>query len=84
MVIVETYDVLRLTVNKTNSSGQTLDFAMDGFVVQTEGPIELISPSISNLNAGSRAIYIRSKGLGEAKVLVHFEGITLTKNIKVI
>ncbi|MCV2232680.1 hypothetical protein N7548_07600 [Acholeplasma manati] len=84
MVIAETYDVLRLVVRKTNPSGQTLDFAMDGFVVQTEGPIELISPSISNLNAGSRAIYIRSKGLGEAKVLVHFEGITLTKNIQVI
>jgi beta-galactosidase len=84
MVIAETYDVLRLVVQKTNEHGKTLDFAMDGFAVQVEGPIELISPSISNLNGGSRAIYIRSKALGEAKVWVHFDGISLSKNIRII
>lgn len=84
LMISETYDVLRLIVEKTNPSGHTLDFAMDGFIVEIEGPIELISPSISNLNAGSRAIYIKSKGLGNAKVTVHFNETTLTKDIKVI
>lgn len=83
MVIGETYDVIRLVVQKTNQQDKTLDFAMDGFVVQVEGPVELIGPSISNLNAGSRAIYIRSKGVGEAKVLVHFDDITLSKTIQV-
>lgn len=84
MVIGETYDVLRLVVLKTNSYGHTLDFALDGFTVETEGPIVLISPTISSLNAGSRAIYIKSTGLGIAKVTVHFEESTLTKEIKII
>jgi beta-galactosidase len=84
MVIEDTYDVLRLIVEKTNPSDQTLDFAMDGFTVETEGPIELISPNISNLIAGSRAIYVKSKGVGEAKVTVHFIDTSLTKQIKII
>lgn len=84
LVIGETYDVLRLVVEKKNPSGHTLDFAMDGFTVETEGPIELISPKISHLNAGSRAIYIKSKAVGKAKVTVRFDELTLTKEIKVI
>lgn len=84
MVVAETYDVLRLVVEKTNPSGHVLDFAMDGFVVEVEGPIELISPKVSNLNAGSRAIFIKSNGLGDAKVSIRFDQTTLVKHIKVI
>ena len=84
MVVAETYDVLRLIVKKTDTQGQVLDYAMDGFVVSVLGNIELISPKISNLIGGSRAIYIKSSGIGEAKVTVEFDGIILEKHIKVI
>lgn len=81
--ITNTYDVIRLVIQKTNQHNQELLFAMDGFMVNTEGPIQLISPAISNLNGGSRAIYIRSTGVGQAKVIVNIDGVTLTKVIEV-
>lgn len=81
--IDDTYDVIKLVVEKTNTAGHVLDFAMDGFTIKVEGDIALIGPHISHLQGGSRAIYIQSKGIGSGTIQIEFEDIVLTKTVQV-
>lgn len=80
----DTYDVIQLVVEKISTVGHVLDFAMDGFTIQVEGDIALIGPHLSHLHGGSRAIYIRSKGIGNGTIRIQFDDVILTKTVQVI
>ncbi|MCU0105492.1 hypothetical protein N7603_07455 [Acholeplasma vituli] len=84
LMIEETYDVLKLVFEKTDTEGHVLAYAMDGFTVSVSGDIELISPEIDHLHGGSKAIYIRSKQKGEGTLTLTHPDITLVKTIKIL
>lgn len=75
----DTYDMASILVEKADQFGNRVDFADDSLVVETEGPIALLSPKVVSLVAGDVAIYVRSlpvKKETPARIIIHHrEGI---------
>ena len=68
-----------ILVEKADQFGNRVDFADDSLVVETEGPIALLSPKVVSLVAGDVAIYVRSlpvKKETPARIIIHHrEGV---------
>ncbi len=76
----DTYDMVSILVEKADQFGNKVDFGDDALVIETEGPIALLSPKVVSLVGGDVAIYVRSlpvKKETAAKVLIHHRDGTI-------
>ena len=64
----DTYDSLRFTIKLTNGSDNLYAYVRDILKIKIEGPIELIGPKERAFEAGQLAVWIKSIGVGKAKI----------------
>ena len=76
----KSYDVAAVRIRLTDEHGNTLPFANDAVVLETEGPVEIIGPDIIALQGGMGGTYVRTTGeAGEGRLTVRMpEGLTKT------
>jgi hypothetical protein len=80
----ETYDVTRISIAYVDQYNNVMPYANKPVVINIEGPIELLGPSIESLLGGQLSIYVRSKNeVGEAKVTIICEDIVKEIQLKV-
>ena len=66
----KTYDVALVRLHAVDENEGLLSFCNDPVVFTTEGPIEVIGPSMVSLNGGMGGVYVRSTGTGDATLTV--------------
>ena len=67
----DSYDVTAIRVRAVDEYGNTLYFSGEPLTVSTDGPVELIGPSVTPLRGGMGGIYIKTTGKpGSATVTV--------------
>lgn len=65
------YDVAAINIRMVDENGNQLYFFNDPVVIETEGPIEVIGPSVVSLQGGMGGTYIRTIGeAGKASVKI--------------
>jgi beta-galactosidase len=70
----DTYDVTRIVVRAVDGYGNLLVYSNDAFVINLNGPIELIGPKCVSLIGGARAFWVKSAGKnGIGVVTIHSE-----------
>lgn len=80
----ETYDVTRIRIAYVDQYNNVMNYANKPVVINVEGPIEILGPSIESLLGGQLSIYVRSKNeVGEAKVTLICEDIVKEIQLKV-
>ena len=66
-----TYDVAAVRIKVTDEFGNVMPFYNKQALVEIDGPVELIGPSMADINGGMGGIYIRSAGAeGKASVKI--------------
>lgn len=76
----KSYDAAAVRIRMTDEHGNTLPFANDAVVLETEGPVEVIGPDIIALQGGMGGTYVRTTGeAGEGSLTIRTpEGLTKT------
>lgn len=64
-----TYDVAAIRIKVTDEYGNVMPFYNRQAVVEVTGPVEVLGPSMADINGGMGGVYIRSIGL-EGKAVV--------------
>ena len=57
-----TYDVTAIRIKVTDENGNVLSFYNKPAVIETSGPVEILGPSLADVNGGMGGVYIRSTG----------------------
>lgn len=76
LVNEDTYDAMRIAVTKRDEFETLMPYGDDSFIVETSGPIRLLSPKIAHLVGGGISIYVASEKVDHpqsAKVTIYFE-----------
>jgi beta-galactosidase len=60
--ISSTYDALRVVVRKVNQNGETIPYSFDAIKINVSGSIDLIGPSLVNLQGGAIAFWVKTNG----------------------
>ena len=71
----DTYDAVRVRIEKKDQYGTTMPYASDPIQVETKGPIEVYGPNLFSLYGGASAIYVRSlpvRGPSEGVLRIHY------------
>lgn len=69
-----TYDVAAVRIRAVSESGNILHYSQAPIELTTEGPIEIIGPSLISLQGGMGGTYVKTTGKsGEAKLILHSE-----------
>ena len=74
------YDVAAVRIRLTDEHGNTLPFANDPVTLETEGPVELIGPSVISMQGGMGGSFVKTTGeAGEGKLILRTpEGLEKT------
>ena len=65
----EPYDVTRIVFQTVDQYGNSLDYLMDTITISVDGPAELIGPSVTTMQGGCIAAWIKTTGeRGTARV----------------
>ena len=65
------YDVSCLRINAVDENGNVLIFSGEPLTITTDGPVEIIGPSVTSLRGGMAGVYIKTTGKsGSASVTV--------------
>ena len=64
-----TYDVAAIRIKVTDEYGNVMPFYNRQAVVEVTGPVEVLGPSMADINGGMGGVYVRSIGL-EGKAVV--------------
>ena len=65
-----TYDVSLVQIKMLSEYGNVLNYSNEVITLDTVGPIEIIGPKVLALQGGMFGTYVKSKGLGEAKLII--------------
>lgn len=65
-----TYDVSLVQIKMLSEYGNVLNYSNEVITLETSGPIEIIGPRVFALQGGMFGTYVKSKGLGEAKLII--------------
>lgn len=69
-----TWDTTRCLVKLIDDHGEDIYYANDTFVLETEGPIEIIGPKVLSLIGGSTGFWVKTTGQsGSARVMLKSE-----------
>lgn len=66
----KTYDVALVRIHAVDENEGLLNFCNDPVTFTTDGPIEVIGPSMVSLNGGMGGVYVRSTGTGDATLTI--------------
>ena len=58
----EAYDVTRIVFQTVDQYGNSLDYLMDSISISVDGPADLIGPSVTTMQGGCIAAWIRTNG----------------------
>lgn len=84
LVNSDTYDVTRVSVFYVDQYNNIMSYANKPVVINVEGPIELIGPSIESLLGGQLSIYVKSKNeKGTGKLTIICEDIVKEISVEV-
>lgn len=70
----DTYDATAVRMVLRDQCGRIMSYTFDSVEMRTEGNIEIIGPSVAVLRGGMGGTYVRSKGVGEGKLILNFRG----------
>ncbi len=70
LITDKTYDVALVRLHAVDENEGLLNFCNDPVSFTTEGPIKLIGPSTISLSGGMGGVYVRSDGVGDAKLTI--------------
>ncbi|MBQ1407304.1 MAG: glycoside hydrolase family 2 protein [Eubacterium sp.] len=71
----KSYDVAAVRIRSVDEHGNTLSFANDPVIIDTEGDIEIIGPSVMSLQGGLGGTYVRSLGReGNGRITISSQG----------
>ena len=66
-----TYDVSAIRIKVTDENGNVMSFYNKPAVIETSGPVEVLGPSLADINGGMGGVYVRSIGeAGKATVKI--------------
>ncbi len=74
-----TYDVAAIRIKVTDENGNVMSFYNRQALIEVTGDIEILGPSLADINGGMGGVYIRStgkKGKGTVKITLPDCGIT--------
>jgi beta-galactosidase len=82
--IEETYDVIRYEIRKVNQNKELVTYAFDALNLKVSKEIELIGPTLLNLEGGATAFWVKSReqGKGEISIQIGEETILLEVLVK--
>lgn len=85
LIEAESYDVTAIRIRAVDEYGNTLYYSSEPIVATTEGPVEILGPSVTSLKGGMGAIYVKTVGKsGKATVTLHTPSLgDLTVNLEV-
>lgn len=76
LIEATTYDVASINFKAVDEFGNVLPYYQESIVLQVEGPIEIIGPSIVPLRGGMSGTYIKTTGAqGTAKLIIECNNI---------
>ena len=70
MIENHTYDVSLIQIKMLSEYGNVLNYSNEVITLETQGPIEIIGPKAFALQGGMFGTYVKSTGLGEAKLVI--------------
>ena len=70
MIENHTYDVSLVQIKMLSEYGNVLTYSNEVIMLDTVGPIEIIGPKAFALQGGMFGTYVKSAGLGEAKLII--------------
>ena len=78
-----TYDVAAIRIKVTDEYGNVMPFYNRQAKVETDGPIEVLGPSMADINGGMGGVYIRSTGkTGKASVKISLSDYDLSSSVE--
>jgi len=84
LVNEDTYDTTQIKLKHVDEHGSIADYSSRIVKIETNGPIELVGPSVQTLLGGQLTLYIKSKNeKGPAKVTLKMDDITKVINLNV-
>ena len=67
----ESYDVSAIRIRAVDEYGNTLYYSSEPIVATTEGPVQVLGPSVTSLKGGMGGIYVKTTGeRGDAKLTI--------------
>ena len=67
----ESYDVTAIRIRAVDEYGNTLYYSSEPIVATTEGPIDILGPSVTSLKGGMGGIYVKTIGeRGRARLII--------------
>lgn len=77
-----TYDVAAIRIKVTDEYGNVMPFYNRQAVIEVEGPVEVLGPSMADINGGMGGVYVRSTGQeGKATVKISLPDQGLSSEI---
>jgi beta-galactosidase len=74
----QTYDMAAIRIEMQDEFGNLLSFCNDPVILEAQGEIELVGPSVVSLQGGMTGTYVRTTGnSGSGKLLVKAQGCDL-------
>jgi beta-galactosidase len=81
--IEETYDVIRYEVKKVNQHKELVPYAFDPISINVSKHIEVIGPSMINLEGGAIAFWVKSKEIGKGEISLTIGETVMTLGVDV-
>lgn len=83
LVIEETYDVTKISLEAIDNLGNILEYASDSFIIETNENLEIIGEKHISLIGGKRAFWIKSKSVGEGIIKIKNDHFDETLKVKI-
>ncbi len=71
LIISDTYDVTRITIESTDQNGYILPYDSQSFVISCNDVLEIIGPKVISLIGGAIGFWIKTKKQGEGIVYIN-------------
>ena len=68
---MESYDATAVRIRAVDEYGNTLYYSSEPILATTEGPIDILGPSVTSLKGGMGGIYVKTIGeRGRARLII--------------
>ncbi len=80
-----TYDVASIRIKVTDEFGNVMPFYNRQALIEAEGPVEVLGPSMTDINGGMGGVYVRSTGQkGSASVRISLPDIDASETAEFV
>lgn len=84
LIIADTYDVARITVELKNSLGERAFYSHDMVEVSCTGPIKLMGPSRFAMQGGIQSFWVRTADVGLASMTVKCRHLEASTSLEIL